>query len=522
MSKQQRSLRLFSALKNVFEVPASHGQAVASGLGRGHAHLWLSSSRVPAWQQALQLSSRQQAAGFSSCSRQAGAAATAAWYGHAVRRLMSTVATDAATAAKAGGAAAAAAAASQAASPSLALSRGLPDSARKALAWWLGGCSAWVFSMVVLGGFTRLTRSGLSMTDWKFTGERPPITQEEWLAEFAKYQASPEFRLAHSHMDVEEFKFIYFMEWAHRMWGRFLGVAFAVPAAYFAARGHINGPLGRRLALLFMMGGAQGLVGWWMVRSGLQEPENKHAVPRVSPYRLAAHLTSAFAIYATLVWTTLDLARPAPVLSAFAAKASDAAHAAIAAAAKQQAAAGAALRARVLPLSLLVGITAISGAFVAGMDAGRAFNTFPLMNGQLIPDDYWGLSGIRNAFENTAAVQLHHRALALSTLAAVTAVWAAGRKMPLPGPARTALNVTMAFTAAQVTLGITTLLTYVPVSLGAAHQAGALALFTAVLTLMHSVRPASPSAAALAVSRLAQPVAVLATAAIATAVTQMK
>jgi cytochrome c oxidase assembly protein subunit 15 len=182
----------------------------------------------------------------------------------------------------------------------------------------------------------------------------------------------------------------------------------------------------------------------------LQEPENKHAVPRVSPYRLAAHLTSAFAIYATLVWTTLDLARPAPVLSALAAKATDAAHAAIAAAAKQQAAAAAALRARVLPLSLLVGVTAVSGAFVAGMDAGRAFNTFPLMNGQLMPDDYWGLPGIRNAFENTAAVQLHHRALALSTLAAVTAVWAAGRKLPLPGPARMAMNVTMGFTAAQV------------------------------------------------------------------------
>jgi cytochrome c oxidase assembly protein subunit 15 len=138
------------------------------------------------------------------------------------------------------------------------------------------------------------------------------------------------------------------------------------------------------------------------------------------------------------------------VLSALAAKATDAAHAAIAAAAKQQAAAAAALRARVLPLSLLVGVTAISGAFVAGMDAGRAFNTFPLMNGQLIPDEYWGMPGIRNAFENTAAVQLHHRALALSTLAAVTTIWAAGRKLPLPGPARTALNVTMGFTAAQV------------------------------------------------------------------------
>lgn len=181
-----------------------------------------------------------------------------------------------------------------------------------------------------------------------------------------------------------------------------------------------------------------------------QEPENQHEVPRVSPYRLAAHLTSAFAIYATLVWTTLDLARPQPILARVAESASSAAHAAVSAVGKAQGAAAAALRARVLPLSLLVGVTAISGAFVAGLDAGRAYNTFPLMNGQLIPDEYWGLPGLRNAFENTAAVQLHHRALALSTLTAVTAVWATARRLQLPAPARLALNATALLTACQV------------------------------------------------------------------------
>lgn len=181
-----------------------------------------------------------------------------------------------------------------------------------------------------------------------------------------------------------------------------------------------------------------------------QEPENKHEVPRVSPYRLAAHLTSAFAIYATLVWTTLDLARPSPLLANVASSASAMTHAAVSAAGKAQAAAAAALRARVLPLSVLVGVTAVSGAFVAGLDAGRAYNTFPLMNGQLVPDEYWGLPGIRNAFENTAAVQLHHRALALSTLAAVSTVWLSAHKQPLPGPSRLALNACALLTAAQV------------------------------------------------------------------------
>ncbi|KAI8465786.1 MAG: cytochrome oxidase assembly [Monoraphidium minutum] len=362
--------------------------------------------------------------------------------------------------------------------------------------------------MVVLGGVTRLTRSGLSMTEWKLTGERAPRTQADWEAEFAKYRASPEFRLAHSHMTVDDFKFIFWMEYGHRMWGRLMGVAFALPAAYFAARGAVNGRLGGRLALLFAMGGAQGLVGWWMVRSGLQEPENKHAVPRVSPYRLAAHLTSAFAIYATLVWTTLSLAAPAPALAGAGAAA---------------AAAAAALRRRALPAAALIGVTAVSGAFVAGMDAGHAFNTFPLMNGQMLPDEYWsGLPLLRNAFENTAAVQLHHRALALTTLATVAALWASARGGPLPPPARAWLGALAAATAAQVTLGVTTLLMYVPVPLGAAHQAGAMVVFTTALGLLHALRPAAASPLARLVSRAAPPLGAAATGAVAYAVTQMR
>ncbi|KFM23734.1 Cytochrome c oxidase assembly protein COX15-like protein [Auxenochlorella protothecoides] len=182
-----------------------------------------------------------------------------------------------------------------------ALTAGLSAAQRRWLALWLGGCSAWVAVLVVLGGVTRLTRSGLSMTDWKFGGERAPSGDAEWEAEFARYAASPEFRRVNSRMTLDEFKAIYWMEFAHRYWGRGLGLLFAGPALAFAVGRTVTTPLARRLALLFAMGGTQGLVGWWMVRSGLEDPADPHTVPRVSAYRLAAHLTSAFAIYATLV-----------------------------------------------------------------------------------------------------------------------------------------------------------------------------------------------------------------------------
>lgn len=352
--------------------------------------------------------------------------------------------------------------------------------AQRAVGTWLFGGAAWVFSMVVLGGVTRLTRSGLSMTDWKFTGEAAPRTQADWEAEFAKYRASPEFQKVNRRMELEEFKFIFWMEYAHRMWGRVLGLYFALPVAYFAARGYVTGALGRRLALLFAAGGSQGLVGWWMVKSGLEQPRTEHEVPRVSPYRLATHLSTAFAIYAGILWTALNVTWPTPPLAAEGLAPASVARAL-------------ALRARAHPLAGLIALTALSGAFVAGLDAGHAYNTFPLMGGHVVPEEYWdaSLPAWRNALENTAAVQFHHRVLALSTLGAVGGTWAgafAATAAPLPAAVAAATHTLFAAAAAQVTLGVATLLTYVPVTLGAAHQAGALTLFSVALVLLHTLR----------------------------------
>lgn len=365
---------------------------------------------------------------------------------------------------------------------------GLSDRARKQIGFWLAGCSGWVFSMVVLGGMTRLTRSGLSMTDWKFTGEASPQSLADWEAEFNKYKQSPEYRKVNRSMSLEEFKFIYWMEYAHRMWGRALGFVFAVPAVYFGFRGYINLALSKNLGLFFLMGGTQGLVGWWMVKSGLQEPKTEWDTPRVSPYRLAAHLTSAFAIYSGLLWTSLNMLYP--VSSAALAPAAATAGAS-------------ALRRVAHPLAAIIGITAVSGVFVAGMDAGRAYNDFPYMAGQWIPDEYWAIRGWRGFFENTAAVQLHHRVLASTTLVSVLTTWVLFRGRPLPHASRQILHGLAAMTAVQVALGITTLMTHVPASLGSAHQAGALTLFSLVLALIHSLRR-GPSSVVKAQSTLRQ------------------
>ncbi|XP_057970295.1 cytochrome c oxidase assembly protein COX15 isoform X2 [Malania oleifera] len=300
--------------------------------------------------------------------------------------------------------------------------------AQKMVGIWLFGSAAWVFSMVILGGVTRLTRSGLSMTDWKFTGTLPPLSDEDWLLEFEKYKQSPEYKRVNKGMTIEDFKFIYWMEYAHRMWGRGLGIMFALPFSYFLRKGYITVRLGLRLSALFALGAGQGLVGWWMVKSGLEEPVSEYVQPRVSPYRLAAHLTSAFIIYCGLFWTALSVVMPEPPTETIAW---------VRGAAK--------VRRLALPVSLLTGITAVSGAFVAGNDAGHAYNTFPKMGDTYIPDDIFSMKPLmRNFFENTSTV--------------------------------------------QVTLGISTLLSYVPVSLGTAHQAGALTLLTLMILLNHTVR----------------------------------
>lgn len=334
------------------------------------------------------------------------------------------------------------------------------------------------------------------MTDWKFNWEHPPLTAEDWDREFAKYKRSPEYLKANVGMTVEEYKFIYWMEYGHRMWGRGLGVYFALPLAYFSARGYVTGALATRLGTFFALGAAQGMIGWWMVKSGLVEnEENPLEVPRVSPYRLATHLTGAFTIYTAMLWTTFTVMFPTPPIVAHAAdyagssilrpKAEVNIASVVTAAVKKA-------RRAMHPLAALVGVTALSGAYVAGMDAGRAYNTFPLMGGRIVPEEYWDqweAKGWRNFFENTAAVQFDHRVLAASTLSAVTLAWASHRgNARLPPAARACLDAVMAVTVAQVGLGIGALLYHVPVSLGSLHQANALNLFTAVIGLMHALR----------------------------------
>ncbi|KAF0896061.1 hypothetical protein E2562_018178 [Oryza meyeriana var. granulata] len=227
------------------------------------------------------------------------------------------------------------------------------------------------------------------MTDWKFTGSLPPMSDEEWQLEFEKYKLSPEYKRVNKGMSLEDFKFIYWMEYGHRMWGRALGFLFSVPFAYFIAKGYVTCQLGLRLLALFALGAGQGLIGWWMVKSGLEEPASEYVQPRVSPYRLATHLTSAFVIYCGILWTALSVVMPEPPAGSM-----------------NWVNSAAKIKKLAIPVSAVVGITAISGAFVAGNDAGHAYNTFPKMGDTWIPEDVFTMEPfIRNFFENTSTVQ---------------------------------------------------------------------------------------------------------------------
>lgn len=360
------------------------------------------------------------------------------------------------------------------------------------LGYWLLGTAGAVFGMVSLGGVTRLTRSGLSIVEWNAHGEPLPLSDEEWEVAFDKYKAYPEFQRVNSRMTMEEFKPIYLMEWAHRMWGRGLGVVFGVPLVALAVARRIPATLGPRLGLLLGMGATQGAIGWWMVKSGLKhENFNEYQVPRVSPYRLATHLTGAWAIYSVLVWTGMDVLRAGfkapPITSP--------AHSAALSTALTS------LRAPTLLATTLLAITTVSGAFVAGNDAGHAYNDWPLFAGRWVPEELWNAAlGARNFFENTATVQFDHRMLAYTTVAAVGGVHAslarAGRGVEGGGAALKAAFPAMYRGAwllggavlGQATLGVATLMLYVPIELAALHQAGALATWTAALYYAHSVQ----------------------------------
>ncbi|OTB14605.1 hypothetical protein K445DRAFT_62519 [Daldinia sp. EC12] len=376
--------------------------------------------------------------------------------------------------------------------------RAFPETSSKGVAYWLIGSAASVFGIVVFGGLTRLTESGLSITEWKpVTGSRPPLTQADWEAEFEKYRASPEFHLLNSHMDLDEFKKIYYMEWTHRLWGRVIGLTFAVPTIYLIARRRVSARVAAHLVGISALIGFQGFIGWWMVKSGLKDDlfaPGSH--PRVSQYRLAAHLATAFVCYSWMLLTGLSILRTRRLL------ADPAGASKVISALKNPAIAP--FRRYVSALTVLVFTTVLSGALVAGLDAGLIYNEFPKMGLGLTPpkselwdkfysrkednSDLWW----RNILENPSLVQLDHRILATTTFCAVLALFAYSRSgrlaTVLPKNVKKGTTGIVHLVSLQVALGISTLIYMVPISLAAAHQAGSLALLTGVLVLGHRLR----------------------------------
>ena len=333
---------------------------------------------------------------------------------------------------------------------------------RRRVARWLLGLCAMVLVMTGLGGLTRLTGSGLSIMEWApIMGALPPLSEAEWRRLYALYQAIPQYGLVNKGFGLEGFKEIFWLEWAHRLWGRLIGLAFAIPFAWLAWKGAIERRLMPRLAVLFFLGGAQGGVGWFMVASGFLADSTT-----VSPYRLVVHLGLALLLYGALLWTALSLLRP-----------------------RQADAIPPALRRLAGGNFTLLALTILAGGFVAGLRAGLTYNTFPLMDGQIIPAGYTALSPLlHNLTGNIAAVQFNHRLLATVTglLALATALFWLPRLRP--GVVARALFALAMTVLVQYGLGVTTLLWAVPVVLGTAHQIGAVLVLTTALMLLHATR----------------------------------
>jgi cytochrome c oxidase assembly protein subunit 15 len=313
----------------------------------------------------------------------------------------------------------------------------------RAVAVWLIAVAVLVLGMVVLGGSTRLTGSGLSITQWKpISGVLPPISLADWQGEFARYQAIPQFRLVNPHMSLSQFQTIYWWEWSHRLLGRLVGVVFFVPFVWFAVRREIPKRLVLRLAGIFVLGALQGLVGWWMVASGLE------ARVYVAPERLAIHLGLAFALLCALVWTALD--------------------------------AWAGWARQTLPSSWgtwalwlvgLIFVQVLLGALVAGNQAGLVYNDWPLMGGRLFPADYAGDGIWATLAHSQGAVQLHHRLMAyLVVVAALGLALAADASSYLPKESKRLASAVAGCVLLQAMLGIATLMLRVPLGFAIAHQ----------------------------------------------------
>ena len=339
------------------------------------------------------------------------------------------------------------------------------QAAPHAVAAWLFVCCALVFAMVVVGGVTRLTGSGLSIVEWQpIIGAIPPLTDAEWQQTFEKYQQTPQYKLVNHAMSVAEFKGIFWWEYIHRLLGRLIGVVFLAPLLWFMARRQIPPGYAWKLFGIFVLGGLQGAMGWYMVKSGLVDDV------RVSQFRLTAHLALALAIFAAMFWVGLTLVDPA--------------RARISGPARRSA------RTWSLGVLALVCLTIVSGGFVAGIRAGFAYNTFPLMQGSFVPPEIFMIEPLwRNFFWNMATVQFDHRLLAWLLAFTVALFWWKLRATGgLPARARGGGHLLLALVAVQIALGIATLVFVVPIPLAAAHQAGAVVVFAAALNVAHALR----------------------------------
>ena len=334
------------------------------------------------------------------------------------------------------------------------------QSQRKAVGLWLSICALIVYVMIIVGGLTRLTQSGLSMVEWEpIMGTIPPLSLADWQDVFNKYRQSPEYLTINKGMSLAEFKNIFWWEYGHRVLGRFIGLLFFLPFMFFLFKGYLKGAWTAKLFGLFLLGGLQAVVGWYMVKSGLVND------PHVSQYRLAAHFGIALLIYVVMIWFMLDFMRgeqrrEQPVLT------------------------GTASLSVVLIIFMM-----LTGAFVAGLKAGHIYNTFPKMGHTFIPKELFAIPELwRNFFENPVTVQFIHRSLAYLVAIVIFTLFFKGWEIAKSRPdlkLHANLCVMLVLTLGQICLGIITLLKGVPILWGGLHQATGVLLITSVLFLSH-------------------------------------
>ena len=326
------------------------------------------------------------------------------------------------------------------------------------IARWLITCAVVIFGMILLGGVTRLTDSGLSMVEWNpLMGIIPPLSQADWQVLFLKYQQFPEYQKINLGMSMSEFKFIFMFEYLHRVLGRLIGLVFFIPFVYFFVTKRISPQLLPKLLLMLILGGCQGLLGWYMVKSGLVD------IPHVSQYRLTAHLGLAVLIYGFIIWTALELINKTSGQPPKLGKAA-------------------------ISLSALIFLMTLTGGLVAGTKAGYAYSTWPLMGDTFVPAGLYQMSPAwLSAFENITTIQFNHRMFAYLIAILMVGFSVVALRSNISCKVRMGIYSMLALLVVQITLGITTILFHVPVATAAAHQVGAVALLTATLFVSHSL-----------------------------------